>query len=139
MFVSCAQNFEDVILWRVLKHVERGFYIDIGAFDPIVGSVSMAFYERGWRGVHVELNNQSADKLRRARPDEIVIEAAIGAPEVETLALFAIDPGLSTGVDAIAQMHKADGRVVNRIDVVSLPLSKILDAHRDRDVHWLKI
>ena len=49
--ISYAQNFEDVMLWRALKHVERGFYIDIGAQDPVVDSVSLAFYEQGWRGV----------------------------------------------------------------------------------------
>ncbi|BCG81534.1 FkbM family methyltransferase [Mesorhizobium sp. 113-3-3] len=69
---SYAQNFEDVILWRALEHVERGFYIDIGAQDPVVDSVSLAFYERGWRGIHVEPSANYAEKLRAARPDEEV-------------------------------------------------------------------
>ena len=34
-FVSYAQNFEDVILWRTLKHIYEGFYIDVGAQDPL--------------------------------------------------------------------------------------------------------
>ena len=54
MFVSYAQNFEDVILNRALHGVTDGCYIDIGANDPEVDSVSLAFYERGWRGLHVE-------------------------------------------------------------------------------------
>jgi hypothetical protein len=29
-FVSHAQNFEDLMLWRALKHIDRGFYIDVG-------------------------------------------------------------------------------------------------------------
>ena len=53
MFVSYAQNFEDVILNRALKSVTNGFYIDIGAEDPVTDSVSLAFYNKGWRGVHV--------------------------------------------------------------------------------------
>ncbi len=76
-FVSYAQNFEDVILWRALKHVGRGFYIDIGAQDPVIDSVSLAFYEQGWRGVHVEPVAEYAEKLRKARPDEEVIQAAV--------------------------------------------------------------
>ncbi len=36
MFISHAQNFEDVILWRALKHVQNGFYIDVGAQDPVI-------------------------------------------------------------------------------------------------------
>jgi len=30
-FISYAQNFEDVMLYRTLKHIEKGFYIDVGA------------------------------------------------------------------------------------------------------------
>ena len=80
-FVSYAQNFEDVMLWRALKHIKNGFYIDIGAQDPIVDSVSFAFYENGWRGVHVEPTAQYSSKLRQARPDEIVEQVAIGDGE----------------------------------------------------------
>ena len=43
--ISYAQNFEDVILWRALKHVEAGRYIDIGANDPEKDSVTKVFYD----------------------------------------------------------------------------------------------
>ena len=39
-FISHAQNFEDVMLWRALKHIEHGFYVDVGANDPDVHSVT---------------------------------------------------------------------------------------------------
>ena len=137
--VSYAQNFEDVILWRALKQVKRGFYIDIGAHDPVDNSVSLAFYEQGWRGVHVEPVKHYADRLRVARPDEQVVEAAIGRQE-GTIPFFEIvDTGLSTGDELIAQEHGASGRTVKRIEVPCFQLSSILDAHRDRDIHWLKI
>lgn len=53
-FISYAQNLEDVILFRALKGVEQGFYIDAGAQDPEIDSVTKAFYERGWRGINIE-------------------------------------------------------------------------------------
>ena len=40
-FISYAQNYEDVILWRALRDVERGFYVDVGAADPQVDSVTV--------------------------------------------------------------------------------------------------
>jgi hypothetical protein len=43
MFASFAQNFEDVTLWRALRDVGQGSYIDIGAQDPETDSVSLAF------------------------------------------------------------------------------------------------
>lgn len=52
--ISYAQNYEDVMLWRALKAIPAGFYIDIGANDPDVESVTRLFYDAGWRGVNVE-------------------------------------------------------------------------------------
>lgn len=34
-FVSYAQNQEDVSLHRALQTVEKGFYVDVGAQDPV--------------------------------------------------------------------------------------------------------
>lgn len=73
-FISYARNFEDVFLWRALQHVRNGFYIDMGAQDSVICSVSLGFYEQGWRGVHVVASPLHARKLREARPDEEVLE-----------------------------------------------------------------
>ncbi|MCA0012521.1 FkbM family methyltransferase [Mesorhizobium sp. B292B1B] len=139
MITSYAQNFEDVILWRALKSVERGFYIDIGAQDPVEHSVSLSFYEQGWRGVHVEPTPHYANKLRAARPDEEVIETAIG---LETgLLTFHEFPGtgLSTGDPVIAKQHAEAGFEVKEISVPLVSLQDLLNRNAERDVHWLKI
>ena len=70
-FVSYAQNFEDVMLWRALKHVEFGFYVDVGANDPEVDSVTKLFYDNGWRGVNVEPVTQWYEKLHRERSRDV--------------------------------------------------------------------
>ena len=139
MFISYAQNFEDVMLHRALKHVDKGVYIDIGAQDPIVDSVSLAFYNLGWRGLHVEPASQYAAKLRSARPDEDVVEAAVGA-EGGLLEIYEIkDTGLSTGKADIAERHRAAGFAVERRLVASIRLERLLDRFKDSDIHWLKI
>ncbi len=139
MFVSYAQNFEDVMLWRALRHVGQGFYIDIGAHDPLLDSVSHAFYERGWRGVHVEPSEAFAAKLREARPDEEVIEAAIGDAGGRIAFYEVGETGLSTGERAIAERHAAAGQEFRTVQVSCIPLSDILDRYASRDIHWLKI
>lgn len=139
MIVSYAQNFEDVILWRALKHIERGFYIDIGAQDPVSTSVSLAFYEMGWRGVHVEPNAVYAKKLRLARSDEDVLEAAIGLHDGQVDFFEIADSGLSTGDRVIARAHEARGWNIVRRQVPCVRLSSVLDNYADRDIHWLKI
>src|SRR3989442_545474 len=67
-FVSYAQNFEDVMLWRALRHVAHGFYIDVGAGHPDESSVTRAFYDRGWRGLNIEPSEHYFQRLAAARP-----------------------------------------------------------------------
>ncbi|MRR15266.1 MAG: FkbM family methyltransferase [Deltaproteobacteria bacterium] len=137
--VSYAQNFEDVMLWRALKHVADGFYIDVGANDPVIDSVSLAFYERGWRGVHVEPTKQYADKLRTSRPDERVWQVAIGRQKGFLDFYECTDTGLSTGDPEIAEQHGKNGFSFTKTTVEVLPLQDILDQYDDREIHWLKI
>jgi FkbM family methyltransferase len=138
-FVSYAQNFEDVMLWRALKHVDHGFYIDIGAQDPVIDSVSLAFYEHGWRGIHVEPTRQYSTKLREARPDEIVEQVAIGN-SVGLLKFYEFEnTGLSTADPAIALRHQEEGyaAIITEVPIVSMDV--LFDRYRDRVVYWLKL
>jgi FkbM family methyltransferase len=139
MFVSYAQNFEDVLLHRALHDIQNGFYIDLGAHDPIVDSVSMGFYRLGWRGVHVEPLAAYADALRKERPDEIVIEAAVGEAVGVVEFYEIVGTGLSTMDADAAARHVANGFRSEVKTVIGVRLAEILDAHRDRDIHWLKI
>lgn len=137
--VSYAQNFEDVLLWRALGHIQHGCYIDIGANDPIVNSVSKAFYEHGWRGIHVEPLPIYCNALRQDRPDEIVLQAAAGA-ETGLLRFFEIpDSGISTGDERIAKSHQERGFQINEITVPCVTLEQIFQLLKSDIVHWLKI
>ena len=53
-FASFSQNGEDVVLWRALRNIGTGRFVDVGANDPQVFSVSMGFYQRGWSGITIE-------------------------------------------------------------------------------------
>ncbi|MBK8569513.1 MAG: FkbM family methyltransferase [Nitrosomonadales bacterium] len=137
--VSYAQNFEDVMLWRALRHVENGVYIDVGAQHPVTDSVSLAFYEHGWRGVHVEPNSHYAQMLRESRPDRTVIQAAVcGKGAVLTFYEIA-DTGLSTCDPEIAKRHRAAGFAVRETTVPSMTLANVFELCADHEIHWLKI
>ena len=56
---------------------------------PLSTPASRLFYERGWRGVHVEPVPDYAEQLRGARKDEMVVQAAVAAT-AGALAFFEI-------------------------------------------------
>ena len=107
--ISYAQNFEDVILWRILKHIKKGFYIDVGANDPIDMSVTKWFYEQGWNGINLEPVQEYYQRLCQDRPRDINL--CLGAGDLAvTLTYYEIpSTGLSTLDKNIAKGHKDNG------------------------------
>ena len=139
-FISYAQNFEDVMLWRALKHIEHGCYVDVGAQHPVIDSVSKAFYERGWRGIHIEPVAHYAELLRLDRPDEKVLQVALS--DSEGLLELNVIPGtgLSTAVDVYAQRHQEERQFERqRIFVPAMTMKTALQPLAGKPVHWLKI
>jgi FkbM family methyltransferase len=138
-FVSYAQNYEDVILWRALRELEQGFYVDVGAADPEELSVTRAFYERGWSGINVEPMDEYFDKLALARPRDTNLKVAAGrAAGLRILHAF-VGTGLSTLVPEIAAQHRAAGRRTYETVVPVLTLEKILEDCAPLTIHFLKI
>ncbi|WP_448599987.1 FkbM family methyltransferase [Thermoleptolyngbya sp.] len=139
MFISYAQHFEDVLLWRALKHVENGFYIDVGAQHPELDSISKAFYDHGWRGVHIEPIRQYASLLREHRSDEVVLEVALSEQSGIITFYEVADTGLSTADLEIAERHRQQGFSVQEITVPCIPIANVFQRYGDRPIHWLKI
>jgi len=138
-FVSYAQNGEDALLDQVLAGVERGFYVDIGANDPDVHSVTRAFYERGWRGVNVEPVGEWHERLAAARARDVNLALAVAREHGEAVLHEFAGTGLSTLDAEVARGHGHDGRSASERRVRCAPLAAILDEHARGDIHFLKV
>jgi FkbM family methyltransferase len=137
-FVTFAQNYEDVRLWRIFHDVPAGAYIDIGAQEPTLDSVSRAFYDRGWRGINVEPNSHYADLLRADRQDEQVIEAAVSSRKGKIRFHASTDNGLSTGRDDLAAGHADAGFTFQEVEVSTITLDEVFEL-LSAPCQWLKI
>src|SRR3981081_2543366 len=119
-FISYAQNFEDVILWRALNQIKNGVYIDIGAAHPEEHSVTRAFYESGWSGINVEPLDEYFRQLKKGRPHDVNLKAAVGrGPALRKL--YAFDgTGLSTFDPEIKTRHQNAGYESREVLVPSM-------------------
>ncbi len=142
-FVSYAQNREDVVLARALKHVERGRYVDVGANDPVADSVSYAFYERGWSGITVEpVPDVRGPAARGCAPGTRSSRRPSPADGDGTITLHQIaDTGLSTLVDDVSDEHRGAGWEVEDITVETRRLDALLDdaGWAGQDIHFIVI
>ena len=75
--ISYAQNFEDVMLWRALRDIPQGFYVDVGANDPVIDSVTRWFYQQGWHGINIEPVPHWHQRLQADRPLDINLQMAV--------------------------------------------------------------
>jgi FkbM family methyltransferase len=80
---SFAEQGEDLIVESICAHLNIPLrtYLDIGAYDPIVGSNTYLFYGKGCRGVLVEPNPALCDMLKRYRPRDTVLNVGIGSSD----------------------------------------------------------
>jgi len=152
-FVSYAQNQEDVVLARALHPDDRGgFWVDVGAGDPVLDSVTAAFADRGWRGVNVEPLPREHERLCAARPADTNLRVALGAT-VGLGKLFVepaekrerpdpdgpIDRGASTMVPELAERYRADGQEFTPIEVPIWTLARVVADHVPGPVDFLKV
>jgi FkbM family methyltransferase len=138
-FVSYAQNFEDVLLWRALRQVRNGFYIDVGAAHPDIDSVTRAFYDRGWNGINVEPTQEHFRRLAAARQRDLNLPIVLGEQRGSAELLVVDGTGLST-LDLAAQPALADaGFTAHPLVCEMETLAAICRQHAPADIHFLKI
>ena len=101
--VSYADNFEDVLLERAFGGEAAGFYIDVGAFDPVEHSITKHFSQRGWRGINIEPNPAPFARLQLDRPRDVNLNIGLSDRE-GSLTLFeppegcwSVDKSILTG------------------------------------------
>lgn len=141
--ISYAQNFEDLVLAGLLKSVSTGFYVDVGANHPELDSVTKIFYEKGWRGLNVEPNDDLHRLLEEQRPRDINVRAAASSqPGSLTLRIYDGLDGLSTISRDTQAVHAASlaDRRFRDVQVPVVCLADLLSQHRPTgDIHFLKV
>ena len=83
--MSCAA-FQDNLVWQFFSCRHEGFFIEVGANDPIDGSLTWLLEQNGWRGILVEPQSRLYPLLKGRRPASVIVQAACTAPEKRGLA-----------------------------------------------------
>ncbi|MBA3727225.1 MAG: FkbM family methyltransferase [Armatimonadetes bacterium] len=139
MMVSYAQYQEDVMLWRALNDIKSGFYVDVGACNPVSESVTKHFYDQGWRGINIDPVRSYIDMFERERPRDINLNFAISDQPGSIILYEVIGTGLSTTITKYADNCRARGLEVRSYEVPTKTLTEVLADHPVEEIHFLKI
>lgn len=120
---SYSQNREDLVIDKLLGDIKRGFYVDIGAYDPYRFSNTYRFYKKGWNGINIEPDSNNYLKFVKKRSRDINLNIGIGLKEGKFLFYKFFPDTLSTFYEKNANKYKKEGfKLVNKI---KLPVKKL--------------
>lgn len=139
--ISYAYNREDVLLERIFRDQDVGFYIDVGAGHPTKGSLTRHFYDKGWRGLNIEPSEYLFESLQTERPEDNNLRVAISnrSGSLDYYEFPGQNWGLSTLSLEQAELHAQDGRRFEARTVDAVTLTEICEENVKDEVQFLSI
>ena len=122
---SYAQWGEDRLVFDYFDRKPHGFFIEVGANDPIILSQTYLLEQNGWEGLLVEPQAECCERLRRARPRSKVIQAACGAPAQKGKARFCVAASQDRSMLA-TQTPDEDVTITGTVEVDLVTLDDLL-------------
>jgi FkbM family methyltransferase len=135
---SYSQWGEDRLVWEYFERSPRGFFAEIGANDPVIGSQTYLLEQMGWEGLLVEPQPECCERLRAQRPRSKVIQAACGSPAQRGKAPFFV-----ATADARSSLrkptHDTSVRFTSVAEVQIMTLDEILEQNGSPKLDFLSI
>lgn len=138
--MSYAQNQEDVVLDRAFPRGVPGTYIDVGAFDPVLNSVTKHFYDLGWHGINVEPAAAAFARLCAMRDRDVNLNVGLSSePGVLTLYESPPESGWSTFEADQAAAHRKEGLELLEREVQVRTLRDVCEEFVDGTIDFISI
>lgn len=105
-----------------------GFYVDVGAFDPVVCSQTAAFHKAGWTGINIEPQLDRYLRFCQARPGDRNLNIGIAAEEgFQEMLLLANDAASTFSREQAEREKERHGHAIEgSVSVRCMPLSRVL-------------
>ena len=123
---------EDILIGRFFRKKNEGFYVDIGCYHPIKGSLTYYLYKKGWRGLNVDLSKVSIDLFKLARPKDYNIEAAVTDFDGET---HFFENGMINQQNTLEN----SGTHLKKIKIIAFKLQTLLEKLKINHIDFLNI
>ena len=76
-FPSYGASGEDVLINKIFKNKNDGYFVDVGALHPINGSLTYSLSKRGWAGLNIDLLKENLILFNLFRKKDKNINLAI--------------------------------------------------------------
>jgi len=138
---SFSQKGEDLVIDKLLGNKKSGFYIDIGANDPVRFSNTCRFYKKGWTGINIEPNPLLIKKINEFRPKDLNLNLGIaGAKSQMTFYSFFPDTLSTFSEEQAAEYQKEGFTLIDKLSIQVDSLENVFDQQLNgREIDFLSI
>ena len=139
---SYSQYGEDLVIDGILGCKANGFFIDIGANDPMILNNTKRFYDRGWSGINIEPDPRAFNKIIQERPLNINLNIGIGpSNEISPFYLLSADTLSSFDIhDAKRNCRIHHEKIIETVNIHMHPLVDVFCQYvKDSDVDFMSI
>lgn len=141
--VYYSQNREDLVLLSFFPDVQKGFYVDVGAFDPDYDSVTKLFYQLGWHGINIEPQPERYQAFQKIRRRDTNLNVGIADKNGQLTLRAYKSGGLSTFSDVVKQNYEqapdADTESYTEHTVAVRPLREVFAEQKVTHIDFMKV
>ena len=76
-FVSNSAFGEEILVNRIFKSFKYGFFVDVGAYNPVIGSLTKKLYDKGWNGINIDFSEPNIKLLKLFRKRDISLQTGV--------------------------------------------------------------
>lgn len=129
-----SQGGEDAILYGIflkkLQSGKKGFFIDVGAYHPIIHSNTYRLYLNGWRGINIDANPGSMKPFRKQRPQDLNLEIGVGLQnELTPFYILGANSTMNSFSKENLEVHGMGEVIATEVVVQMKTLESLLDEH----------
>ena len=137
---SYSMDKEDLIIDEYFKNKNKGFYVDVGCYHPLQRNNTMLLYQKGWRGINIDISDFSIKLFKFLRPDDFNLNVAISNKEGEIDMFFQKKLSQLSTIKENSAKNAFQGNILNK-KILSRKLTSILEQgkYKDQKIDFLNV
>ena len=137
---SYSMDKEDLVIEEYFKNKNKGVYIDVGCYHPLQRNNTMLLYQKGWRGINIDISDFSIKLFKFLRPDDFNLNVAVSNKEGEIDMFFQKKLSQLSTIKENSAKKAFQGNILNQ-KILSRKLTSILDEgkYKDQKIDFLNV
>jgi len=137
---SYSMDQEDLVVKEYFKEKNKGFYVDVGCYHPLQRSNTMLLYQKGWRGINIDISDFSIKLFNFLRPDDFNLNLAVSNKEGHIDMFFQKKLSQLSTIKEKNAKNVFQGNILSK-KILSKRLTSVIDEskYKDQKIDFLNI